>query len=411
MYFGRRSNGDVSLYGTQSCGRHNQCAVCRLKTASHHCEEMGTAVERWHELGRSVGFFTLTLRHSREDELRALIEGIKDAWKLLTSGRAWNDWRTEHEAEYVLSLEVLYNETNGYHVHFHGLMFTPEELDPEAMRAWLFERWSHAVSVAAHAKHVGTWRHFVDWETVKAGSNALGRYMTKMGMELAGDLDKKARSNLSGRTLWDVLDEGRRAHEMATTYRAAGRPEDAAKLQQYASAQTAIWSHYIGAMYRVRWVQWSKRIRIELELGCELRDDDAEAVADLESEKKVEVVRRVPHEIRRTVAYHPHLRYTITDAIERELPVDAIMEPYLSAIEYAYWETGNSPENLAVFAERIAARTAERKEARDVKEAEARAIQQAQKERWKARGKHLAPVAEDDPRLEPDGPPGTVAPA
>jgi hypothetical protein len=397
MYFGKRSNGDVSLYGTQSCGRHNQCAVCRLKTAAHHCDEIGTAIERWHELGRSVGFFTLTLRHTKEDELRALIEGLKDAWAMLTSGRMWNGWRTEHEAEYALSFEVLYNEVNGWHCHFHGLMFTPNQLDALQMREWLFERWSYVVAHCSSAKHVGTWRHFVDWETVEPGAKNLGRYLTKMGMELAGDLDKGARSIKSGRTLWDVLEDGRKAHEMAATYRAAERFEDAARLSSYASAQTAIWSHYVDAMYRVRWVSWSRRIRLELELGPELRDERSDEVAALDDEKTVEIVRRVPHEIRRTVAYHPHLRYTITDAIERKIDPDIVIAPYLSATEFAYWEAANSKSQLDDFAARIAARTLERKKVHDGKIREVLERQQQQKERWKERGRSLAPVAEDGP--------------
>jgi hypothetical protein len=107
-----------------------------------------------------------------------------------------------------------------------------------------------------------------------------------------------------------------------------------------------LWHEYTSATLGKRWVRWSNRIRDAVGLGEELDDSDESAVAELEEKGQVEPVARVPHELRKRVLYHPLLPRIIQDGLERGIPIEPLLEPYLSAVELAIWAEAQSRERL-----------------------------------------------------------------
>lgn len=356
-WFGKQSGGDVNLYGTQSCCRAWECAVCRSRMSRLHAAEIGTTLDAWHSLGRHATFFTLTTRHRKGDDLRTIRTQAGEAWEGFTSGRQWHAWRKAHRAEYVLCTDITYSEVNGWHVHYHGILFTPDPVDPTELREWLYHRWCRMVGHHMGRRFVGNWQHAVDVETIEnrgeVGSKVPG-YIAKMGFELVNDLSKGEKGPHAGATVWQILDEADRAHTAGQYALKQGDTERGAGLLQYAKERAGEWNDYVTGMYRARWVRWSKAIRDEMGLGAEVDENDPEAIAAaleaIEAPSPPEVVRIIPHEIRRTILYHPFLVATIRDALERGIDPDVLIAPYLSAWEFAVWEAGNSPERLREFA-------------------------------------------------------------
>jgi hypothetical protein len=326
--------------------------------AAHHATEIGTALTYARETNKHVRFATFTARHERSDSLSDLISGAKEAWGRMTSGRAWHGWRSEYGIEYVMALEITRTEQNGWHVHFHAVLISDNPSDLGESHAWLHDAWCNGVGSKMGPKHVGSLKYAVDLQDADTGDEAIGRYLVKLGLELSGDLAKDRRDVHSGRTPWQILKEARDAREAGDEKRA-----------RYF---TALWLDYLDATYRRRWMHWTQRIRLECAMADEIRDNSEEALAEIEARGKVEIVGRIPHEIRRQILKHPWLQRACCDAYEISIPIEHILATQLSAVELAYWEAANEPDKMAEFSARITAQRDEFRAKRKAKEAEKR---------------------------------------
>lgn len=125
---------------------------------------------------------TLTLQHHLNDRLKPLIAGLTGALQRVQRQR---QWKVDLKAEYglrgmVRSLEVLYGDTNGWHPHFHVLLFVDYELSLaglEGLRGWLFDLWLAALQKEGYSASEA---HGVDVTT--AGSK-IAEYVAKWGHE------------------------------------------------------------------------------------------------------------------------------------------------------------------------------------------------------------------------------------
>ena len=374
-YYGRRKNGDVSLYGTQSCGRAWECAVCRSRLALAHAAEIGTALRRWHEAGYHALFVTLTIRHSYGDSLLAMREGMAAAWGNFTSGRQWLEWRRGNGAEYVLALDITHGD-NGWHAHYHAIVFTKTELDADESRAWFHDRWVRFVSAKMGRPHVGTRANMVAVEAVERtseGEEKVGRYISKMGFEMVADLNKTLPKPGGGRTPWAILESATETRDFARYAFAKGR-DNAEAVSDLSKRETAIWCDYVAGLYRARWVRWSEGIREELDLGAPLDDSCADAVAAAldgpEPEGPPTIEARIPHELRKVLLFHRTANAAIQDALERRIPLGPLLGLWLTCTEQAIWDECNSRESLDEFAKTIQAKRLEKRAERDKRKRE-----------------------------------------
>lgn len=126
--------------------RHNchsawACPVCSPKVAAARQRVLAPQVVRLLERGYSAHLVTLTLRHGRGDDLGYLFDGLNVAWKAMTSGRAWKDWRTVDglSVEYVRGLDLTWSLRNWWHPHLHAAIYLPPGHDGDL--EWFIERW------------------------------------------------------------------------------------------------------------------------------------------------------------------------------------------------------------------------------------------------------------------------------
>jgi hypothetical protein len=150
-----REFGTTSYGGLQTCGSVWACPVCAAKIAERRRAEVLAAMTAHKAVGGCVNMLTLTTPHQRGDDLADLLtkqaEAVKAFWADKTVRRVLADMGTVGQ---IRALEVTNGRrsatNNGWHPHFHVLMFGGVGVDlayfsPAQMQDWagrLYERWA-----------------------------------------------------------------------------------------------------------------------------------------------------------------------------------------------------------------------------------------------------------------------------
>jgi hypothetical protein len=217
-------------------------------------------VERWGI--DKVVMASVTLRHDPGLPLKRLRKAMSRAWKRLQQTWAWRRFVKESGLEVVRGLEATFGR-NGWHPHYHCLLFfgralSEEELD--AVRELVFELWREAVirEPVLGKRCEPTREHGVDISPARSA-----RYIAKLGLELTGAAFKKAR--------------GRRSISVAQIAAGAADGDEACK---------SLWIEWQLAMKGAKALCWTRRegskLR-ELREKCEL-EIERERQGRLESE-------------------------------------------------------------------------------------------------------------------------------
>lgn len=202
-------NSRASFRGVNSCGRRT-CPVCGPRLLARDAELIEAGVKD-HGYERTL-MSSQTTRHSSQDELEANRKGIVKAWAALQRHRAFKELLKRFDAEiFVRVLETTYSEANGWHVHYHVLVFTGSELTDEEKdtleRQWS-QMWRSTVGSAMGWKHAPTVsRGVVLTRCYRAD------YLTKLGLGAeVTDVGQAKRGKKKGRSYWaiasDWLDAG-----------------------------------------------------------------------------------------------------------------------------------------------------------------------------------------------------------
>lgn len=138
------ASGGASYGQLVTCGNAWVCPVCSAKVLTKRAEELAAAVKIWQDRGNHLLMLTLTLRHERGTALESYLEGLNEAYRRLTSGRAWQDFKKAHGLAGAVVRREITTGRAGWHPHLHGLMFfegkaTRESI--EQIEKYLKKRW------------------------------------------------------------------------------------------------------------------------------------------------------------------------------------------------------------------------------------------------------------------------------
>lgn len=190
--------------GVLQCGRQHSCPVCAERRAAKRARELDDLMRsdpdgRWQML-------TMTVRHSKNESLREIIERLFDAWRFTRTTRAVREVFKKRVSASVRALEVTYGK-NGWHPHIHLLLRTADWLPGE--RELFADAWTRALG-SMQKRGIG-----VVWSAPLRGKGdeQRARYIAKLGAEVAGLGKEARRGNL---TPWQVAhgalsDESERA--------------------------------------------------------------------------------------------------------------------------------------------------------------------------------------------------------
>jgi hypothetical protein len=128
-------------HGLQVCGMPWTCPVCASKISERRRHEVAKAIRQADALGLRVRLVSLTVPHGLGDDVADIADRMTSAWSRLWIGRPGVQLRDNLGLfGHIRALEVTYG-ANGFHPHFHALMFYHPDQTTNAQWARLPGRW------------------------------------------------------------------------------------------------------------------------------------------------------------------------------------------------------------------------------------------------------------------------------
>ena len=133
---------DKAFYnGLQVCAMPWTCPVCATKISERRRNEVAKAIKQAEVLGLQVFLLTLTVPHGLGDDVNEILNKMMSAWKRLWQGRQGMELRNALGLfGHIRALEVTHGE-NGFHPHFHALLFFHPQQTTPAGWGMLLPRW------------------------------------------------------------------------------------------------------------------------------------------------------------------------------------------------------------------------------------------------------------------------------
>ena len=129
------------FHGLQVCSMPWTCPVCAAKISERRRQEVAHAMKQAKAAGLRVRLVTLTVPHGLGDDVAKIADQMGKAWTRLWQGKAGMELRLELGLwGHIRALEVTYGE-NGFHPHFHVLMFYHSEQCRDPLWSKLPGRW------------------------------------------------------------------------------------------------------------------------------------------------------------------------------------------------------------------------------------------------------------------------------
>lgn len=186
--------------GLQTCGSVWACPVCAAKISERRRIEVLTAMDKHKTSGGEVLLLTITNRHTVGDDLAALLAAQAQALRRFTGQRSsLRLFQDIGQIGTIRALEVTHG-ANGFHPHYHILLFVRAGLDLATLRGRFYVEWANACRLAKLP--IPSEEHGVSLDD---GSKA-AEYATKgvwgLDQEMTKGHIKKARK---GRSPFDLL--------------------------------------------------------------------------------------------------------------------------------------------------------------------------------------------------------------
>jgi hypothetical protein len=239
----RSKNHNTCAYaGLQTCGSVWVCPVCAAKISERRKMELQQAIQQHISLGGDVLLLTLTNPHYLGDKLSDVLEGQRLALKYFNKGAVVD--RFNKSIGYrgqVRALEITHGRNrvinNGWHPHYHILLFVQSGLDPDYLRGKFYERWLKAC-IKAKMPALPDYKHGLRLDD---GSKAAA-YASKWGLEsemTKGHIKKAS----NGETPFDFL----RAYAFDKDKQAAALFREFA--ETFKGKRQLFWSHGLKASF------------------------------------------------------------------------------------------------------------------------------------------------------------------
>lgn len=189
------------------CGSIWLCAVCASKISERRKNELIQAVNNHHG---GLAMVTFTLRHSSGDSLKDNLEILNSAYKKMTSGRSFQNFKSRYGIiGSVSNLEITYG-VNGWHPHKHLLYFfrsNLSNLDLEKIRSELSQKYLYLLGKLGGS---GLDRVAVDIQEAKTEKQKFAEYMAKIDKKPWGVEAEMTKSHVKyspggGLSYWELL--------------------------------------------------------------------------------------------------------------------------------------------------------------------------------------------------------------
>ena len=240
-----KETGKAFYSGLMTCGSVWLCPVCSSKISERRRTELSLAIERAHEKGWKVYLLTLTVPHGLGDDLKPMLGKLKKAWRRMNKNRDGEAVKAAVGLQgHVRAFEVT-DGKNGFHPHYHALLFLDTDLTPKQVNALYSPLWRR------HCVAVGLPEPSEAHGCMVDGGEKAAQYVSKWGLseEMTKSHLKKSKK---GDSMWDLL-------------RKWADNRDARAVVRF--------KLFYDAFKGERQLVWSPKVRELLRLGEELTDE------------------------------------------------------------------------------------------------------------------------------------------
>lgn len=198
MYNPKREKAHYS--NLQRCAWVWGCPVCAQVISEKRKVEVKTAIDKHLATGGGVYLCTLTIPHYQGDNLKSMLDALSVATKRLFNGtrRSKAVWGALGKVGHIKALEVTYG-ANGWHPHFHIIIFTEKVLPVGTSLTELVECWRNACKLAG--LNIPSHLHGLDWRNAEYAS----QYVNKWGIEHEVTKSHLKQGRFESKTPWDML--------------------------------------------------------------------------------------------------------------------------------------------------------------------------------------------------------------
>ena len=194
------NRGTAYYDNLQRCGSVWTCAPCSGEITEVRKIELKQGIDNWRSKGGFVYLVSLTNRHHFGDNLTDLLNGQRKALQNLWRQRAVKEMmKTLGCVGRITATEVTWNWDNGWHPHFHILMFFDHEINTQGLQSFLALHWVDACTKAK--LKAPSLEHGVD---VQKGDKAQD-YVAKWGLEHEMTKGHLKKGKKDGLTPFDLL--------------------------------------------------------------------------------------------------------------------------------------------------------------------------------------------------------------
>lgn len=187
--------------GLQTCASVWACPVCSAKISERRRVELAAAIATHKAKGGEVLLLTLTNRHNKRDDLYHLVECQAKALGYFMRGtkaaKVWFD--SLGSIGTVRAFEVTHQEANGWHPHYHVLVFAKSGLDLEQLQLNGAKLWIQCCKLAG-----------LDLPSIERGltlkdGNYAAKYVSKWGLDQEMTKGHQKKAKAGGSSPFDLL--------------------------------------------------------------------------------------------------------------------------------------------------------------------------------------------------------------
>jgi hypothetical protein len=191
--------------GLQTCASVWACPVCAARISERRSAELKQAIEQHESSGGQVLLLTLTNPHTRRDDLGDMLKAQAVAMSRFNGDRAAKRiWADMGCIGTVRAWEVTHGrlraQNNGWHPHFHILIFCASGLDLDAFRTRIYDVWANSCRLAGLP--VPSLRHGITLEDGSRAHQYVSKGLWGLDREMTKGHIKRAHS---GETPFDLL--------------------------------------------------------------------------------------------------------------------------------------------------------------------------------------------------------------
>lgn len=184
----------------QTCASVWACPVCAAVISERRSLELRQCIDQHQASGGQVLFLTVTNPHTRTDDLGEMLDAQSRAMSRFNGHRlARGIWADIGCIGTVRAWEVTHG-LNGWHPHFHILIFCASGIDLEALRARLYSLWFTCCRLSGLP--IPSEKHGLTLEDGSKAAEYVSKGLWGLDREMTKGHIKKARS---GRSPFDLL--------------------------------------------------------------------------------------------------------------------------------------------------------------------------------------------------------------